>query len=102
MYIISACLTGENCKYDGGNNYNGSVCQFTKEHNCIMICPEMDGGLPSPRPPAEQVRIFEKDESGCAGKEKYPVKVVNKEGQDVTEEFFSGARKYMTEHFPVF
>ena len=93
MYIISACLTGENCKYDGGNNYNGSVCQFTKEHNCIMICPEMDGGLPSPRPPAEQVRIFEKDESGCAGKENYPVKVVNKEGQDVTEEFFSGARR---------
>lgn len=64
-----------------------------------MICPEMDGGLPSPRPPAEQVRIFgenetdEEDEACRAGKEKYPVKVVNKKGQDVTEAFYRGARR---------
>lgn len=77
MYIISACLVGENCKYDGGNNYNESVCQFTKEHNCIMICPEMDGGLGAPRPPAEQVRDL----------------VINKEGEDVTEAFRRGAEK---------
>ena len=77
MYIISACLVGENCKYDGGNNYNESVCQFTKEHNCIMICPEMDEGLGAPRPPAEQVRD----------------RVINKEGEDVTEAFGRGAEK---------
>jgi uncharacterized protein YbbK (DUF523 family) len=77
MYIISACLVGENCKYDGGNNYNESVCQFTKEHNCIMICPEMDGGLGAPRPPAEQVGD----------------RVINQEGEDVTRAFRRGAEK---------
>ena len=83
MYIISACLAGENCKYNGGNNYNESVCQFTKKHNCIMICPETDGGLDTPRPPAEQIRSEER----CARK----IKVINKEGRDVTEEFYRGA-----------
>lgn len=77
MYIVSACLVGVNCKYDGGNNFNESVFQFTKEHNCIMICPEMDGGLGAPRVPAEQVQG----------------RVFNKEGEDVTLAFLRGAER---------
>ena len=95
MYIISACLAGENCKYNGGNNYNESVCQFTKKHNCIMICPEMEGGLPAPRPPAEQIRS-EDQCAVCASDQMREgdrtVRVVNKEGRDVTEEFYRGAK----------
>lgn len=51
--IVSACLLGENCKYDGGNNRSEKVIAFVKEHNVLSVCPEMLGGLPSPRVPAE-------------------------------------------------
>ena len=50
---VSACLLGENCKYNGGNNYNEKVMEFIKGHEVIGICPELLGGLPVPRKPAE-------------------------------------------------
>ena len=52
---VSACLLGENCKYNGGNNYSKKVADFIKGHQVIGVCPELSGGLPVPREPAEIV-----------------------------------------------
>lgn len=52
---VSACLLGENCKYNGGNNYSKKLVEFLKDHQVISLCPEVLGGLPIPRKPAEIV-----------------------------------------------
>ena len=52
---VSACLLGENCKYNGGNNYSEKVKEYTRGHEVIPICPEVLGGLPTPREPSEIV-----------------------------------------------
>lgn len=52
---VSACLLGENCKYNGGNNYSEKVADFLVGHEVISICPEVLGGLSVPREPAEIV-----------------------------------------------
>ena len=49
----SACLAGENCKYNGGNNRNETVLQLFEGGSVITICPEQMGGLPTPRVPSE-------------------------------------------------
>lgn len=51
--MVSACLLGENCKYDGGNNYSERVAGFLEGHEVISVCPEVLGGLPVPRVPSE-------------------------------------------------
>ena len=51
--MVSACLAGENCKYNGGNNRNEKVLQLMAEHDVITVCPEQMGGLPTPRVPSE-------------------------------------------------
>ena len=51
--IVSACLAGENCKYNGGNNRNEKVLQLMAENEVLTVCPEQMGGLPAPRIPAE-------------------------------------------------
>ncbi|MEG0830545.1 MAG: DUF523 domain-containing protein [Anaerovoracaceae bacterium] len=76
MYLISACLLGENCKYNGGNNRCQWVVDFAETHSYFSICPETRAGLPSPRPPAE-----------IRGDQ-----VVDREGKDLTEAFINGAR----------
>ena len=53
--VVSACLLGENCKYNGGNNRSEAVLRFTEGHEVIPVCPEVLGGLPVPREPAEIV-----------------------------------------------
>ena len=73
--LVSACLLGENCKYNGGNNFNEKVALLKQKYNIIPICPESDGGLPTPRIPSE-----------IQGN-----RVVNKEGLDVTKEYNKGA-----------
>ena len=50
--LVSACLLGRNCKYDGGNNQNEAVLSFLSGHEVIPICPEILI-LPAPRPPVE-------------------------------------------------
>ncbi len=52
---VSACLLGENCKYNGGNNRNEKVLRYLEGHTVIPVCPEVLGGLPVPRVPAEIV-----------------------------------------------
>ena len=75
MYIISGCLLGHNCKYNGGNNRNEDVIRFCEEHEYLVVCPERAGNLPTPRPPAEKVGN----------------RILNSEGKDVTEKFLKGA-----------
>ena len=74
--LVSACLLGHNCKYNGGNNYCEKLLQLKEQYNIIPICPETFGGLKSPRDPAEI----------CGSK------VLLKSGVDVTEEFNRGAK----------
>jgi uncharacterized protein YbbK (DUF523 family) len=51
--MVSACLAGENCKYNGGNNRNRKVVRLMEENDVITVCPEQMGGLPTPRVPSE-------------------------------------------------
>lgn len=51
--LVSACLLGENCKYNGGNNRNERVLRYIEGHEVIPVCPEVEGGLPCPRKPVE-------------------------------------------------
>ena len=76
---VSACLLGERCKYSGGSNLDERVAALAREHILIPVCPEISGGLPTPRTPAE-IR------DGRA---------VTKDGRDVTEEFVRGAERTM-------
>ena len=53
--LVSACLLGENCKYNGGNNLNPAVMKFVEGHEVVPVCPEMLAGLGCPRTPVEIV-----------------------------------------------
>ena len=50
--LVSACLLGENCRYDGRNKLNPRLVERLKNCEVIPICPEVEGGLPTPREPA--------------------------------------------------
>jgi uncharacterized protein YbbK (DUF523 family) len=75
--MVSACLAGENCKYNGGNNRNGKVLQLMADNEVITVCPEQMGGLPTPRVPSEI-------KDGV---------VITKDGRIVDLQFRSGASK---------
>lgn len=75
--LVSACLLGDNVKYNGGNNYDSRVEKLKELYNIVPICPEVFGGLPTPRIPSEI-------KNGT---------VINKEGRDVTFNFNDGAHK---------
>ena len=51
--MVSACLLGDNVKYNGGNNRHEKVLEYIKGHEVVPVCPEMLGGLPVPRAPGE-------------------------------------------------
>ena len=61
--VVSACLLGENCKYNGGNNYNERVVRFLEGREVIKVCPEVLAGLGTPRTPIEIVngRVVSRD-----------------------------------------
>ena len=73
--MVSACLLGENCKYNGGNNRNEALLRRLEGHEILPVCPETAGGLQTPRTPAEIV-------NGT---------VINREGQNVDAAFRAGA-----------
>ena len=62
--IVSACLLGRNCKYNGGNNYNPKVEALLKDHVAVEVCPERMAGLGVPRTPIEIVDGEVKDRNG--------------------------------------
>ena len=64
IIAVSACLLGENCKYNGGNNYSEKVAAYIKGHDVIPVCPEVMGGLPTPREPSEIVNGIVKHNDG--------------------------------------
>ena len=51
--MVSACLAGENCKYNGSSNRNEKILRLMAENEVIKVCPEQMGGLPTPRVPSE-------------------------------------------------
>ena len=63
---VSACLLGENCKYNGGNNFNEMLAEFLKGHEVIGVCPEVLGGLPTPRPTSEIVNGVVRHKDGTS------------------------------------
>lgn len=64
MLLVSACLLGENCKYNGGNNYNAAVAEFVKDQDVLTVCPELMAGLGCPRTPIEIVDGVLMDRNG--------------------------------------
>lgn len=99
--IVSACLLGIDCKYNGKNNENKKVLEYLKDKDYITVCPECLGGLSTPRVPSEIeygksgediVDKVEKSTNNEFEKNDY-AKVYSKEGLDVTEEFILGAEK---------
>ena len=75
--LVSACLLGVACRYDGKSKEVSKIKELLKDHNLIPICPEQLGGLPTPRVPSE----------------KNGEKVINSEGIDVTLEYNKGAHE---------
>ena len=62
--LVSACIMGENCKYNGKNNKNSAAIHFLKDKEVISICPEVLAGMETPRPCAEIVNGRVVDENG--------------------------------------
>lgn len=87
MILVSACLFGVNCKYNGGDNKNKEVLKLIEKYQLIPICPEQLGGLSTPRHPAEIVSGDAKDVLNGKGK------IENNCGEDVTEQFLKGAQE---------
>ena len=83
MILVSACLVGINCKYNGGNNYNENITNLVREGLAIPMCAEQLGGLTTPRVPAEIKYIDGK---------RY---VIDANGKDVTNEFERGAKEVL-------
>lgn len=73
--LVSACLLGCACRYDGGAKPCRAALALAKKHELVPVCPEQLGGLPTPRPPAEIRRE----------------RVMNRLGQDVTDAYHKGA-----------
>lgn len=87
MILVSSCLCGEKCKYDGGDNLNKNVLKYLEGEEIVQVCPEVMGGLSTPRTPSEIVGGSAKDV--IQGK----AKVLTQSGEDVTASFLKGAYK---------
>ncbi|MBY0598178.1 DUF523 domain-containing protein [Bacillus bingmayongensis] len=87
MIVISACLGGIACRYDGNDNLISKIEELLQNEEAVLICPEVLGGLPTPRPSAEII--------GGNGDDVLDgeAMVMDKDGNDVTEAFIQGAYK---------
>lgn len=74
LYIVSACLAGVSCRFDGGHTPREQVIELVRQGLALPVCPEQLGGLPTPRPP-------------CELREGH---VVTIDGEDVTDAFERG------------
>ena len=90
MKLISACLCGINCKYNGGNNLNPYFLEMLRQEDLIPICPEQLGGLPTPRSACEVV--------GGTGDDVIigHAQVFTRDGRDFTEFFLKGAQETLS------
>lgn len=80
VIAVSACLLGVECRYDGKAKPDARLAACLEGHRAVPVCPEVAGGLPTPRPPSEIV-------SAWPG-----LRVESAEGDDVTEQFVRGAQ----------
>jgi uncharacterized protein YbbK (DUF523 family) len=78
MILVSACLAGFNCRYDGSNHEHIKIVQLVREGKALPVCPEQLGGLTTPRHPAE----IAKDS-----------RVLTQKGEDCTKQFLLGAEE---------
>lgn len=62
--VVSACLLGEKCKYNGECNYSAAIVEYVKDREVIPVCPEVKAGLGVPRTPVEIVDGVVKDKNG--------------------------------------
>lgn len=101
--LISACLIGVHCRYDGKcqniEHFNEKLPQLMEKYNLIPICPEVYGGLSTPRIPSEIVcghLSDDTDKEAVNFEDKNTMtkrRVINKDGIDVTRQFESGAKE---------
>lgn len=87
MYLISACLCGVNCKYNGKNNLNEKCLKLLREGKAVLVCPEQMGGLTTPRIPSELIGSSKDIIEYSKGK------ILDKEGNDVSVQFIKGAEE---------
>ncbi len=85
--LVSACLVGVRCRFDGGSKRDPAILRALKGKVFIPVCPEQLGGLPTPRPLATI-----EDGDGLLVLEG-KVRVINERGEDVTENFLRGAQQ---------
>lgn len=81
MIIVSSCLAGVKCRYDGNDNLVAEIKELVLSGKAIALCPEELGGLSTPRTPCEIV------------KENNQLKVMTKDRVDCTAQFLLGAEK---------
>ena len=86
-YLVSACLLGIRTRYDGGCCLVPRLIQLAARGLAVPVCPEVAGGLPVPRPPAE---IVGGDGQAVLDGQ---ARVLTVDGEDVTEAFLAGARQ---------
>lgn len=79
-YIVSACLAGERCRYDGGSNTVDSIKNLVENGEAVAVCPEVLGGMPVPRVRCELRRNDDGTEEA-----------VGEDGRNYTEQFKRGA-----------
>ncbi|HEY9062491.1 MAG TPA: DUF523 domain-containing protein [Pseudobacteroides sp.] len=89
MILVSACLLGVNCKYNGGSNWNKEVIHLINKEGAVPICPEQLGGFTTPRPKTEILRGTGADvlDLRC--------RVTREDGDDVTDAFIKGAQEVL-------
>ena len=75
--LISACLLGARCRYDGVSKLQPWISDLAERHILVPVCPEQLGGLPTPRPPAERRGD----------------RVMTRDGGDVTAQYRRGAEE---------
>ena len=87
MKLVSACLIGIRCRWDGNSSVNDKVLKLTQREILIPVCPEQLGGLPTPRSPQEI-----QDGNGESVLDSKS-RVINSEGKDVSAQFVYGAEE---------
>jgi len=90
MILVSACLCGINCKYNGGSNLNEDILKLLAEGKAIPVCPEQLGGLTTPR--------STKEIEGGTGADVLDgtARVRGSDGKDTTDSFIRGAREVLS------
>ncbi|MBN1572158.1 MAG: DUF523 domain-containing protein [Deltaproteobacteria bacterium] len=90
MYFVSACLVGENCRYDGNNSYSKRVTEFLSDKEYIAMCPEELGGLTTPRAPSSFI--------GGTGEDVLlgSAKIIDADKKERTREFIKGAERSLS------